>query len=124
MVEIFKTNYKEPFFKRIAPIQQDKIYQIYNEFPEIAARVIIFGSSTTSACNRYSDVDILIIVPDKNSVREKLSEFLLSLDFDIDILFWNIDEVKDNLNKGSNIIKNIMRSGVKIYDRDVIISKA
>ena len=110
--------------KRIAPIQQEKVYTIYKQFPNIAARVIIFGSSTTSACNRYSDVDILIVVPDKNRVREQLSEFLLNIDFDIDILFWSIDELKENLNKGTNIIKNIMRSGVKIYDRDVVISQA
>ena len=122
MVEIFKSQYEEIFLKRIAPIQQEKVYEIYQKFPNIAARVIIFGSSTTSACNRYSDVDVLVIVPDKNSAREKLSEFLLALDFDIDILFWSIEELKENLNKGSNIIKSIRRSGVKIYDRDVAIS--
>ena len=122
MIEIFNTTYEEEFLNRIAPIQQDKIYQIYKKFPDITARVIVFGSSTTSACNRYSDIDLAVVVPDKTTYREQLSEFLLDLDFDIDILYWSIEELKNNIELGSSIIQNIMRSGVKIYDRNVVIS--
>jgi len=122
VIEIFNTTYEEEFLNRIAPIQQDKIYQIYKKFPDITARVIVFGSSTTSACNRYSDIDLVVVVPDKTTYREQLSEFLLDLDFDIDILYWSIEELKNNIELGSSIIQNIMRSGVKIYDRNVVIS--
>ncbi|MEG0152730.1 MAG: nucleotidyltransferase domain-containing protein [Cellulosilyticaceae bacterium] len=87
MVEIFRSQYEEQFLKRIAPIQQKNIYEMYKKFPNIAAKVIIFGSTTTSACNRYSDVDVLVIVPDKNMYREQLSQFLLALDFEVDILY-------------------------------------
>lgn len=124
MVELFETSYKEDFFKRIAPMQQDKVYELYQKLPPIVGKVIIFGSSTTSACNRYSDIDLLIVVPDKATYREALSNFLLDLSFDVDLLYWSEEDLKRNLASNSLLINNILRNGVKIYDRDATPCKA
>jgi len=57
---IDKYNYGEPYVY-IHPYKQQVVKAIVdNIFPEIS-QLIVFGSSTTTACKPYSDVDVCVI---------------------------------------------------------------
>lgn len=92
----------------IFPLKQKAVYemiQICKKEPNVR-KIIIFGSSVTSACNPWSDIDIyfeidkpvnnLPLVPHDNQDWDRWSNF-------------SVDE---------NLKNEILKTGVLVYDRD------
>jgi len=91
----------------IHPYKQHVVKTIVNNvFPEIS-QVIVFGSSTTTACKPYSDVDICVI-GDFDS--EQVSNLRVAGEA-IDILhFKNIDSLLEDAR-----LTDEVRKGVRVY---------
>lgn len=100
-----------PYFKNaefIFPTQQRDVLKIVNTVKLDAniRRVIIFGSSVTSACNPWSDVDVYFEL-DKD---KRLPVFGLENSLDA----WT------NFSVDKELLSSILDTGVTVYERDVI----
>ena len=91
----------------IHPLKQKKVAraveQIKSEYPEVTA-LAVFGSSTRSDCNVYSDIDFVVWKPDDCGFTPDCDDY--------DLLFAN------HINRESPIWKSIVEEGVVVYVRD------
>ena len=95
-----------PNCEKIYPIQQKKVRELIDDASADPAvqKIVIFGSSITSACHMGSDVDVYAeMTADRNPVSSQH-------DFEYD--FWNNYTADDRLKK------EILKKGVCVYVRD------
>ncbi len=82
------------------------------------AEIMLFGSRARSDAHPDSDYDILIIIRDQITPREKIvlrtniRKELLKQDIRSDILIQSIDEIERKKNLPGHIIRNLMKDAV------------
>lgn len=100
--------------KSLRPAIQ-KIVQELN--PE---KIVLFGSYAYGNPNPDSDVDLLVIMKTKASLKDRswaVSRLLLPRPFPVDILVKTPREVKQGLETGDFFLKEILTRGKVLYDR-------
>ncbi len=83
-------------------------------------KIILFGSYAYGTPNRHSDVDLLVIMKTKASLKERswaVSRLLLPRPFPVDILVKTPEEMKKALESGDFFLKEILTRGKVLYDR-------
>lgn len=91
--------------EKIFPTQQKDVSTLINVFSKNVAvkKIIIFGSSVTSACNPWSDIDVYVELSEKTFLeRPKLGT-------ELDI--WTNFDVDDRL------LMEIVEKGVVVFER-------
>lgn len=94
----------------IFPTKQRDAVRIVNCISKVdtAVRVIIFGSSITSACNPWSDIDLYVEYDgDPNRPRE------LGVDLESALDYWDNSSVPEN----ELLYTEIMKKGVVVWER-------
>ena len=83
-------------------------------------KVILFGSYAYGMPNPHSDVDLLVIMKTRASLKDRswaVSRLLIPRPFPVDILVKTPKEVEKALEGGDFFIKEIMERGKVIYAR-------
>jgi uncharacterized protein len=83
-------------------------------------KVILFGSYAYGTPNPHSDVDLLVIMQTKASLKDRswaVSRLLLPRPFPVDILVKTPKEVEKALESGDFFLKEIITRGKVLYDR-------
>jgi predicted nucleotidyltransferase len=83
-----------------------------------AIKIFLFGSLNTGMINRYSDIDVLVIMPSMKSGKEWMNEIYENLESEVksDIIAYNEVEFKEELPKNS-FLKNVVSEGKLLYER-------
>lgn len=84
-------------------------------------KVILFGSYAYGTPNPHSDVDLLVIMKTRSSLKNRswaVSRLLIPRPFPVDILVKTPKEVEKALEDGDFFIKEIMERGKVLYDRN------
>jgi predicted nucleotidyltransferase len=84
-------------------------------------KVILFGSYAYGTPNPHSDVDLLIVMKTKASLKDRswaVSRLLIPRPFPVDILVKTPKEVSEALAAGDFFIKEILTRGKVLYDRN------
>lgn len=82
--------------------------------------VILFGSHVTGHARPESDVDLLVVMRDVGSKREKATEIdhvLLGLELPADIIVVRVDELERRKDQIGTVIHSALRDGKIIYER-------
>lgn len=108
---MWKVCVKEPYMnvEKIFPTQQKdvgKVISVWKKDDNIR-KIIIFGSSVTSACNPWSDIDIYVEMLEK---KRRPATGIKEVSLDI----WTNYDVDEGL------LKEIMEKGVVVYERNFI----
>lgn len=101
--------------KSLRPAIQ-KIVQELN--PE---KIVLFGSYAYGMPNPHSDVDLLVIMKTKASLKDRswaVSRLLLPRPFPVDILVKTPKEVEKAIASGDFFLKEILTRGKVLYDRN------
>jgi predicted nucleotidyltransferase len=83
-------------------------------------KIILFGSYAYGTPNPHSDVDLLVIMKTKASLKERswaVSRLLLPRPFPVDILVKTPKEVAKALESGDFFLKEILTRGKVLYER-------
>lgn len=83
-------------------------------------KVILFGSYAYGYPNQHSDVDLLIVMKTKASLKDRswaVSSLLLPRPFPVDILVKTPQEIQQALKSGDFFIKEILTRGKVLYER-------
>ena len=108
---MWKNTLKDSSFlnvKYIFPLKQKAVYEMIQtckKEPNVE-KLIIFGSSVTSACNPWSDIDAYF------EIKEPMNNLPLEKYTNQDWDRWSNFSVDENLKK------EIMKTGVVVYDRN------
>ncbi len=84
-------------------------------------KVILFGSYAYGTPNPHSDVDLLVIMKTRASLKDRswaVSRLLIPRPFPVDILVKTPKEVETALEGGDFFIKEILTCGKVLYDRN------
>ena len=82
-------------------------------------KIVLFGSYAYGAPTRHSDVDLLVILDTKDSLKERswaVSRLLLPRPFPVDILVKTPEEVKKALAAGDFFLQEILSRGKVLYE--------
>jgi uncharacterized protein len=83
-------------------------------------KVILFGSYAYGTPNPHSDVDLLVIMKTRASLKDRswaVSRLLIPRPFPVDIIVKTPKEVEKALESGDFFIKEIMERGKVMYAR-------
>lgn len=83
-------------------------------------KIILFGSYAYGIPNPHSDVDLLIIMKTRASLKERswaVSRLLLPRPFPVDILVKTPKEIKEDLKSGDCFMREILTRGKALYER-------
>jgi predicted nucleotidyltransferase len=84
--------------------------------------IVLYGSVARGEAKRDSDIDILVVRPDLQRAREKLSEIRSDFSYEqnytffISLVHYSREELYKLTQIGSPFIQNIVREGVILYD--------
>lgn len=84
-------------------------------------KIILFGSYAYGNPNAHSDVDLLVIMKTRASLKDRswaVSRLLLPRPFPVDILVKTPKEVREDLKSGDCFIKEILTRGKALYERN------
>ncbi len=84
-------------------------------------KIILFGSYAYGRPTPHSDVDLLVVLKTKASLKErswKVSRLLLPRPFPVDILVKTPKEIEKALKSGDFFIEEILTHGKVLYERD------
>ena len=83
-------------------------------------KIVLFGSYAYGAPTPHSDVDLLVILDTKDSLKERswaVSRLLLPRPFPVDILVKTPEEVEKALAAGDFFLQEILSRGKVLYER-------
>lgn len=80
-------------------------------------KIILFGSLAQNKFTSDSDIDLLIIKSTRRRFIERISDVLLSCEYDIPIepLVYTPQEIKERLALGDFFIKDVLERGIVLY---------
>lgn len=84
-------------------------------------KIILFGSYAYGSPNPHSDVDLLVVMKTKASLKErswKVSRLLLPRPFPVDLLVKTPKEIERALKSGDFFLREILTRGKVLYERD------
>ena len=84
------------------------------------ARILLFGSRARGTDNRWSDVDLLVVmdeVEDKRSAAVEMSRALGDLTVSKDIVVTTPDEIARRGNVVGSVLRAALREGKVVYER-------
>ena len=84
-------------------------------------KIILFGSYAYGTPSPHSDVDLLVIMKTKASLKDRswaVSRLLLPRPFPVDILVKTPKEITKALESGDFFLKEIITRGKVLYDRN------
>ena len=105
---------KIPVGKSLRPAIKKVVQELKPE------KIILFGSYAYGIPNPHSDVDLLVIMKTKASLKDRswaVSRLLLPRPFPVDILVKTPKEVEKALSSGDFFLKEIFTRGKVLYDR-------
>jgi predicted nucleotidyltransferase len=81
-------------------------------------RIILFGSYAYGRPHRYSDVDILVVVPARNEI-DKSVQILDALDppFDVDLIVRSPHNLEWRLREGDWFLREVVSRGKVLYEK-------
>ena len=100
--------------KSLRPAIQKIVQELHPE------KIVLFGSYAYGTPNPHSDVDLLVIMKTKASLKDRswaVSRLLLPRPFPVDILVKTPGEIKKGLQTGDFFLKEILTRGKVLYDR-------
>ena len=83
-------------------------------------KIVLFGSYAYGNPNPHSDVDLLVIMKTRASLKDRswaVSRLLLPRPFPVDILVKTPGEIKKGLEAGDFFLREILTRGKVLYDR-------
>jgi predicted nucleotidyltransferase len=83
-------------------------------------KIVLFGSYAYGNPSPHSDVDLLVIMKTRASLKDRswaVSRLLLPRPFPVDILVKTPGEIKKGLETGDFFLKEILTRGKVLYDR-------
>ena len=104
---------KIPVGKSLRPAIQRIVRELKPE------KIVLFGSYAYGTPNPHSDVDLLVIMKTRASLKERswaVSRLLLPRPFPVDILVKTPKEVQQALRAGDFFLKEILTRGKVLYD--------
>ena len=84
-------------------------------------KIVLFGSYAYGLPNSHSDVDLLVILKTKASLKDRswaVSRLLLPRPFPVDILVKTPKELEKALKSGDFFLKEILTRGRVLYERN------
>lgn len=67
---VFKNQYPEyEMLRYVCPRMQMYCKYILENVPKGIKKIVLFGSSLTTACTSFSDIDLVIVLKDKESAK-------------------------------------------------------
>jgi len=105
---------KQPVGKSLRPAIQKIVDELHPE------KIVLFGSYAYGQPNQHSDVDLLVVLKTKASLKERsweVSRLLLPRPFPVDILVRTPKENKEGLKSGDFFLQEILTRGKVLYER-------
>ena len=95
------------FSNHVHPLMQKRVQNLLQNLSNDmnVKKIVLFGSSLEFRCNSNSDIDLYV---EKEDVEVPLSA---NLDIDCEV------DIVTNLDKDSNLYKEIMRKGLLLFER-------
>ena len=112
--EIVPVGLKVSVGKSLRPAIQKIVAELKPE------KVILFGSYAYGTPNQHSDVDLLVIMKTRASLKERswsVSRLLLPRPFPVDILVKTPKEIEKSIKTGDFFLREILTHGKVLYDR-------
>lgn len=112
--EIVPMGLKVSVGKSLRPAIQKIVQELKPE------KVILFGSYAYGTPSPHSDVDLLVIMKTRASLKERswaVSRLLLPRPFPVDILVKTPKEIEKSLKTGDFFLQEILTRGKVLYDR-------
>jgi uncharacterized protein len=84
-------------------------------------KIILFGSYAYGMPNPHSDVDLLVIMETKSSLKDRswaVSRLLLPRPFPVDIIVKTPQEMQEALESGDFFLREILTRGKVLYERN------
>jgi len=106
---------KTPVGKSLRPAIQKIVDELKPE------KIVLFGSYAYGFPNPHSDIDLLVILKTRASLKDRswmVSRLLLPRPFPVDILVKTPREVEKGLNSGDFFLKEILTRGKALYERN------
>ncbi len=98
---------------------EESLDSIVRQLAELGAlRIILFGSLADGEVDVYSDLDLLVIMPESKSGREWMKIIYSSLDRGVasDIIAYNREEFERDLPVKS-FLREVVRTGKVVYEQ-------
>jgi HEPN domain-containing protein/predicted nucleotidyltransferase len=104
-----------------APDVTDVVARMVKRVVRVAQplQVILFGSQARGDTHRWSDVDVLVVIPnmaDKQRVWDKIRAALRGSDAPYDVVVSTADEVRRHGNLVGMVLRPALREGKVLYD--------
>src|SRR5580698_1802803 len=82
-------------------------------------RIVLFGSQASGRANADSDVDILVVLPTKNEIRESV-RLTLALDppFPLDLIVRTPDHLRRGLEEGDPFLREVIAHGKVLHEKN------
>lgn len=84
-------------------------------------RIVLFGSMANGSANVFSDIDLLIVLENKNllakkDIATKISTYVRELSLKADLLVYSESEIENERHKPDSFIANILKSGKIVFE--------
>ena len=93
--------------------------RLVSEFERDIDAIILYGSVARRESNEESDIDILIISPNKRKVYDKASKIRYELDLEhgtlTTIMVYTPKEFEQSLSLGSPFLREVLKEGKALY---------
>ena len=99
------------FAQRVTSALGDQVYSI-----------VLYGSVARGEAKRSSDIDILVVSPDPQSARQRVSEICENVIYECDYTLFistvhlSREELRWHTDVGSPFVRNVVDEGVILYD--------
>jgi predicted nucleotidyltransferase len=115
---IYRVNLKEPMVKQFKIlINTFALKSLIGELKGVSRKVVLFGSCSQGTDTKDSDIDLLIVTTEKESVREILSEFNLNSERKVSPIKVDMNEFIRFKNDDKPLYENIER-GIVLWEAE------
>lgn len=113
---IFKNEYPEyEVLKYVCPRMQSYCSYILENVPKGIKKIILFGSSLTTACTSFSDLDLIVILENKESTK-MLHDYLGAIDIEVDAVTIFEEEIEEFFENNKNLRRALNERSIVLYE--------
>ena len=96
------------------------VEELRNKMGDEIIEIVLFGSKVRGDFNRESDIDIFVLVREKNqNIRDQVGDITADYIFDYDIplspVLYDLDEYNQNKKLKSFFFENVEKEGVPLW---------